>query len=269
MSAPPDGPVGSHPADRPGHVRRALTVWLVLSVIFIVIAVALSAAVNPTTASSVAGFATLTNMIFTVLAIPVALFVWVFVFYSLVVFRERRAAGASVADLEDGPPLQASVGVQVAWLGITAALAVFLIGWGMFGFFTETTGASSRPLVVEVTGQQWLWTYRYPSLGGVQSTTLELPVGRPVSFRVTSDDVLHGFAVDALGVLIDANPGQWSTTPTVTPDKTGDFETRCVELCGLYHTYMWSPVKVVSASDFASWVSANGGHMDATATAGA
>ena len=49
--------------------------------------------------------------------------------------------------------------------------------------------------MVDVTGQQWTWTYYYPSLG-VQSHVLELPLGRPVEFRVTSDDVLHGFAID-------------------------------------------------------------------------
>ena len=84
-------------------------------------------------------------------------------------------------------------------------------------------------------------------------------MGRPVQFRVTSDDVLHGFVIDGLGVAMDANPGIWVTAPTVTPNKLGNYATRCVELCGLYHTYMWSRVRVVSASNFASWVAANRG----------
>jgi len=32
-----------------------------------------------------------------------------------------------------------------------------------------------------------------------------------------------------------------------------------VELCGLYHSYMWESVKVVSADDFNSWIIAQGG----------
>ena len=32
---------------------------------------------------------------------------------------------------------------------------------------------------------------------------------------------------------------------------------RCVELCGLYHTYMWSRVLVVRPASFAAWVAAN------------
>jgi cytochrome c oxidase subunit II len=115
---------------------------------------------------------------------------------------------------------------------------------------------------VDVTGQQWMWTYAYPSLG-VESNVLELPVGRPVEFRVTSEDVLHGFVIDGLAVAMDANPGWWTTAPTVTPNRIGDYTTRCVELCGLYHSYMWSRVQVVSASAFSSWVAANGGNASA------
>ena len=202
------------------------------------------------------GFANLTDLVFTAIGVPIALFVWVFVFYSLVVFREKTAADGQVEQLQDGPPLQASGRQQVGWLAVTGALAIFFVGWGMFGFYKQTTDPPAHPLVVEVTAQQWLWTYAYPSLG-VQSNVLELPLGRPVTFRITSKDVLHGFVINNLGVAMDANPGQWVDAPTVTPNKLGSFSARCVELCGLYHTYMWSRVRVVSDSDFTAWVKAN------------
>jgi len=247
---------------QPRHVRRILKLWAVLSVVCVAIAIAINPLIAPSSASSVAGFANLTDLVFTVLAIPVGLFVWLFVGYSVVVFRARVPAGTSAEDLDDGPPLQARPGQQIAWLAITGTLAVFLVGWGMFGFYKQTTDPPANPLVVNVTGQQWLWTYSYPSLG-VQSNVLELPVRRPVEFRVTSDDVLHGFVINGLGVAMDANPGMWATAPIITPTKLGNFTTRCVELCGLYHTYMWSRVEVVSASDFAAWVAANGGRLSA------
>jgi cytochrome c oxidase subunit 2 len=173
------------------------------------------------------------------------------VFYSLVVFREKAAGRAG--ELADGPPLQARPWQQITWLAITGALAIFLVGWGMFGFYRQTTDPPANPLVVDVTGQQWTWTYSYPSLG-VQSHELVLPLGRPVRFRVTSDDVLHGFAINGLGVAMDANPGFWVSAPVVTPTRLGSLTARCVELCGLYHTYMWSRVIVVTSADFAAWV---------------
>jgi cytochrome c oxidase subunit II len=244
------------------HVRRVLKLWAALSVICVVLVLLLGSVVNPTSGSSAAGFANLTNVLFTAMAVPVALFVWVFVGYSVVVFRVTRPAGGGAGDLADGPPLEAKPGQQVAWLAITGALAIFLVGWGMFGFYKQTTDPPAKPLVVEVTGQQWMWTYSYPALG-VQSNVLELPLNRPVQFRVTSDDVLHGFEVEGLGVLMDANPGWWATAPTVTPTRLGRYSTRCDELCGLYHSYMWSEVKVVPPTDFSAWVTANGGNATA------
>src|SRR5271167_4433258 len=92
---------GTQPA-RPqvSHLRRVLRIWAVLSVICVVLVIVLGPIVNPTSASSTASFANLTNVVFTALAVPVGLFVWVFVGYSVVAFRERRA-GAPVEELED------------------------------------------------------------------------------------------------------------------------------------------------------------------------
>jgi cytochrome c oxidase subunit II len=250
-----------------GHIRRVLTIWAVLSVVCIALCVLIVPVVGTKSASSVAGFANLTDLVFTVLAVPVALFVWVFVFYSLVVFRQKAPATGRAEDLEDGPPLQPRPWQQIMWLAITGALAIFLVGWGMFGFYRQTTDPPSNPLVVDVTGQQWTWTYYYPSLG-VQSHVLELPLGQPVEFRVTSDDVLHGFAIDELGVAMDANPGFWVTAPIVTPTRLGQMTARCVELCGLYHTYMWTQVEVVTPADFTAWVAANGGNPGAASARG-
>ena len=264
--SPPEAHAGSGQKE-PRHVRRILRLWLVLSVICIAIAFLINPLIAPESATSVAGFANLTDLLFTVLAVPVGLFVWLFIGYSVVVFRERAPAGTNVEELQDGPPLQARPGQQIAWLAITGALAIFLVGWGMFGFYKQTTDPPANPLVVNVTGQQWLWTYSYPSLG-VKSNVLELPLRRPVQFRVISDDVLHGFVVNGLGVAMDANPGVWATAPIVTPTKLGDYTTRCVELCGLYHTYMWSPVRVVAASDFAAWIVANGGNPNGATRTG-
>ena len=92
------------------------------------------------------------------------------------------------------------------WLVITTILALTTVAWGMFGFFTATTYNPPSPLVVDVTGQQWLWTFHYPKQN-ITSNVLELPKGQPVQFRVTSLDVLHGFAVPQLGIAMDANPG--------------------------------------------------------------
>jgi cytochrome c oxidase subunit 2 len=122
--------------------------------------------------------------------------------------------------------------------------------------------AASAPdrLVINVTGQQWLWTFSYPGEGNVQSDVLYLPENRPVVFDVTSEDVIHSFWVEQMGIKIDANPGVVTQT-SVTPTMLGTFDVRCAELCGLYHSNMETTAKVVSPADFTAWLTAHGGHQ--------
>ncbi len=249
------GNAGGTPPARTGprHLRRAVILWAALSIIGIAVWLLVAQYVLPTTITDSGSFANTTLVVFTALAIPVAMFVWVFLIYSLVAFR------VSGPPTEDGIPLQPSSGIQIGWLGITSILCLFLVIWGMFGLYQETNAASSDTLVVKITGQQWLWTFFYPQYGvSSEGQVLELPVNRPVQFVVTSKDVLHGFSIQALGVRVDANPGQTTTTQIVTPTQIGEYSVVCVELCGLYHTYMWSAVKVVSQQDFDAWINQGG-----------
>ena len=250
-------PGTTSPAARePNHFRRAMTLWVVLSIIGIVIWALLAQFILPQGASDLDGTDDFTIIVFTDLAIPVAMFVFVFLAYSLIFFRVKDRP------TEDPVPLKPRPGLQIGWLGITSALCLFLFIWGLVAAYEETSAASApNILVVHVTGQQWLWTFDYPQYGvSVQKQVIDLPVGRPVQFVVTSEDVLHGFSIRALGVRIDANPGEMTTTPVITPTKMGSYTVNCVELCGLLHSYMWEAVNVVSTSDFSSWIGSQGGH---------
>lgn len=239
----------------PNHLRRAIIIWVVLSVIGIVLVIVTSPFVLPVAASGLGATDNTTMEMLTILSVPVALFVFVFLIYCLIVFRVNGRP------TEDAPVLKPRPGLQIGWMGITGALCLFLLIWGMFGFYQDTVASATSPLVVQVTAQQWLWTFNYPQYGtSSQGQVLELPVNRPVVFNVISDDVLHGFSIQALGIRVDANPGEMTTTPLVTPSRIGSYDVRCVEICGLYHSYMWTSVQVVSTSTFDSWIISQGGH---------
>lgn len=241
----------------PDHFRRAMTSWVVVSIVGIVIWTILSPFILPQGASNLEALDDFTIVIFTDLAIPVAAFVFVFLAYSLIFFRSKDRP------TEDPVPLKPRPGLQIGWLGITSALCLFLFIWGMIAYYQETSAApNSSTIIVQATAQQWQWTFNYPQFGATSQggQVIELPLNRPVQFVVTSKDVLHGFAIRALGVRVDANPGELTTTSVVTPTVLGSYTVNCVELCGLYHSYMWEAVNVVDQSTFNSWITSQGGH---------
>ena len=94
-------------------------------------------------------------------------------------------------------------------------------------------------LQVQVIGQQWTWTYRYPQFGGMESTQLMLPVNTPVTFHVTSLDVIHSFWAYQLGVKADANP-QVDNVAYTMAKALGSVTVRCSELCGIWHGAMFN-----------------------------
>ena len=65
--------------------------------------------------------------------------------------------------------------------------------------------------------------------------------------------MVHSFWAYELGVKADANPGV-DNIAFVKPSKLGTFQIRCAELCGLWHGYMFDTGKVVTASQFATWI---------------
>jgi cytochrome c oxidase subunit 2 len=107
-------------------------------------------------------------------------------------------------------------------------------------------------LQVQVIGQQWQFTYRYPQFGGMESTQLLLPLNRPVAFHVTSLDVIHSFWAYQLGVKADANPGVDNVAYTTTR-QLGGFTVRCSELCGIWHGAMFDSGRVVTPAAFLAW----------------
>ena len=250
---------GASPArQEPHHLRTAIIIWVVLSIIGIALWLVVAPFVYPPTeiASNLGSDDDFTFLVLTVLSVPVAMFVWVFLGYSLFAFRVKDRP------TEDGVPLQPRPSLQIGWLGITGAMCLFLLIWGFAALYLETAASASNTLVVQVTGQQWMWTFNYPQYGlSSQNQVIELPVNRPMQFVVTSKDVLHGFAIRELGVRVDANTGEVTTTPLETPTKIGNYSVYCVELCGLYHSYMWQAVKVVDNASFNSWILSQGGHL--------
>ena len=229
-------------------------IWLVMTIIGVLIGLFAPVHLLSGESSSTAGSVKLTIIVFTVAAAPVAAVVYGIGLYSLFMWRGRKS-GASDVPPADGPPIRGHGPASAIWLGISTILVVFLLFWGMSVLSSENT-IQDDPIHVKVIGQQWQWTFQYGGTG-VETTDLVLPVDRQIIFDVASKDVTHGFWPVQLGVQIDANPGFIVQIETV-PNKLGQFDVRCSQLCGLNHSNMQTTGLVVTQKKFEHWLAKQG-----------
>jgi len=200
------------------------------------------------------------EVILTALATPVLLMIWVYFGYAIRNFRQEGAA------IVDGPAITGHRRVEVTWLIATSAVVVGLAVFGTAELLTQGGSGGGegpnpvakpadwrRALPIQVIGQQWLWTFRYPTYGGVETTRLDLPVNREIEFHVTSLDVIHDFWAVELGVKADAVLGA-DNIAYDKPLELGSFQVRCDELCGLWHGHMNTTGRVLSDAGFTAWI---------------
>ena len=255
----------------PRHGLRLFLIWLVLSLAAtLVIWFVWSPHMPPGDMSDQARHQQFDIAVLAVSAAPVVIFVLLYFVYSIVVWR------AKPGDDGDGEPIYGNTKVQATWIIGTTVIVLWLFVFGtveLAGTAGAGSGEGPSPiwtlagtqstswapggntiLQVQVIGQQWVWTYRYPQFGGMESTELMLPVDTPVTFHVTSLDVIHSFWAYQLGVKADANP-QVDNVAYTTPKALGSVTVRCSELCGIWHGAMFNYGHVVTQTAFASWAS--------------
>jgi len=223
--------------------------WGILTAVGVVLSVWLPHRYFPVALSNDMHLTYTTTILFSILAAPVASGVYA---AALHILRHYRYRGEGVPPA--APQIRENTKTVITWLTASLVLTVFVLVWGLGALAAENNSASSDPLVVNVVGQQWLWSFSYPG-SHVESNVLMLPDNREVEFRVTSEDVTHGFWIVNMGVQIDANPGVITTIHT-TPDKLGTLEVRCEQFCGLNHAFMDAVGHVVTKAQFSSWLAA-------------
>jgi cytochrome c oxidase subunit 2 len=166
--------------------------------------------------------------------------------YSVLKFRARPD------DDSDGPPIHGHTGLEIAWTAMPAVL-VTIIAIVSAIELARNTHVPANHMTVDVTAQQFAWTFNYPQSGNVTSPLLRLPLRKPVELKITSLDVIHSFWVPEFGQKQDAVPGL-TTNLVITPTKVGTYPLICTELCGLGHAVMRSQAIVMTPGKFAAWV---------------
>jgi cytochrome c oxidase subunit 2 len=199
-----------------------------------------------------------------------------FFLYTLIRFRQSANPTADYTGVKSHTS---------SYLEIAVALieAVLLVGFAIPAWATRVNElpAEGDSTVVRVVARQFEWHVHYPGPDGMIGRTapdlitptnaigldrddpaaaddlatinqLNLPVDTPTIVHLTTQDVIHSFAVAELRVKQDAIPGQ-EIPVWFTPTLAGNYEINCSQLCGLGHYRMRGFVTIQTDAEFQNW----------------
>jgi cytochrome c oxidase subunit 2 len=199
------------------------------------------------------------------LIFAISLFVLALMIYVIVRFSEKRNPTPSKTTH--------NTMVEVLWTAVPILILV-VIGLFSLPLLYNSDDTVDADMTVKVIGRQWYWSYEYPDHGDftfdaflvpddeiegdqvrLLSTdeNLVLPIGKKIRVLVTSSDVLHAFAMPALGAKVDAVPGRTNEI-WFDIDEVGMYYGQCSELCGSGHAFMPIAIQAVTQADFDAWV---------------
>jgi cytochrome c oxidase subunit 2 len=199
-------------------------------------------------------------------------------FFVFVLFRFRKRANPTAS--YTGAKGKISKGIEVA---VAIVEVVLLVGYAIPAWArrVQQFPAETEAVRVHVVGEQFAWNVHYPGPDGKFGRTdiklvsadnplgldrtdpnakddvttinqLNLPIDRPVLVQLSSKDVIHSFGLYEMRVKQDAVPGMQIPVWFI-PNRAGEYEITCSQLCGLGHFRMRGFVTVQSQADFTKW----------------
>ncbi|MBN9412377.1 MAG: cytochrome c oxidase subunit II [Candidatus Paracaedimonas acanthamoebae] len=162
--------------------------------------------------------------------------------------------------------------LEVVWTLVPAAILLG-IAFPSFKLLYFMDRTHEPEMTLKVTGHQWYWSYEYPEakisfdsymiqdadLKPGQQRLLEVdheivvPIETNIRILVTSADVLHSWAMPALGIKQDTIPGRLRET-WMRIVKSGTYYGQCSELCGVNHAFMPIKIRAVSKQEYEQWL---------------
>jgi cytochrome c oxidase subunit II len=198
-------------------------------------------------------------------------------FYSLVKFRAKR--GRVAAQIHGNTRLEISWTVGAALILVVLSAVTFAklgdiqnppnsspdglqLAQGMLtASTTEPSPPNGKKLTICVTGRQYIWRYTYganckSNAFGLPYSYQEMvvPANTTVVLDIQATDVIHSWWIPKLGGKFDAVPGYRNFTWFKAPRAGELYKGQCAELCGRNHADMTARVRVVSPSEYESWL---------------
>jgi cytochrome c oxidase subunit 2 len=154
------------------------------------------------------------------------------------------------------------------WITIPHALVlvcdVFIIVGSIRVWYNVKQQLPEADSTVRIIGQQWAWTFQHPGPDNELDTPddiftvndLHVEVDKTYHFRLESRDVLHSFSVPVFRLKQDAVPGR-AITGWFQPNRVGEHDIQCAEICGIGHGIMAARIHIQDANQHAEWIAEN------------
>jgi cytochrome c oxidase subunit II len=194
-------------------------------------------------------FAQLTDQLF-MTTVKWAALVFVLVEGALLysMFRFRAKPG----DVEP-EQIHGNTTVEIIWTVIPALILAMIAVPTVKAIFKTNAIPGKDALTIEVVGHQWWWEFRYPEFNITTANELHVPVGRMVSLRMGSADVIHSFWIPQFAGKRDVFPNR-ETRLWFTAEDAGEYPGQCAEFCGIQHARMAYRVVAQSPEAFDGWI---------------
>nr|YP_008081959.1 cytochrome c oxidase subunit II [Ziphius cavirostris]AGK37950.1 cytochrome c oxidase subunit II [Ziphius cavirostris]AGK37964.1 cytochrome c oxidase subunit II [Ziphius cavirostris]AGK37977.1 cytochrome c oxidase subunit II [Ziphius cavirostris]AGK38016.1 cytochrome c oxidase subunit II [Ziphius cavirostris]AGK38029.1 cytochrome c oxidase subunit II [Ziphius cavirostris] len=162
--------------------------------------------------------------------------------------------------------------VETIWT-ILPAIILIMIALPSLRILYMMDEINNPSLTVKTMGHQWYWSYEYTDYEDLNfdsymiptsdlkpgelrllevDNRMVIPMEMTVRVLVSSEDVLHSWAVPSLGLKTDAIPGRLNQT-TLMSTRPGLFYGQCSEICGSNHSFMPIVLELVPLENFEKW----------------
>nr|QLY90099.1 cytochrome c oxidase subunit 2 [Metalimnobia quadrinotata] len=164
--------------------------------------------------------------------------------------------------------------IEVIWTVLPAFTLIF-IALPSLRLLYLMDEINNPALTLKTIGHQWYWSYEYSDFLNIEfdsymiptndlnidgfrlldvDNRIVLPMNSQIRILVTAADVLHSWAIPALGVKVDATPGRLNQTNFLI-NRPGLFYGQCSEICGANHSFMPIVIESVPSNYFINWIS--------------
>nr|YP_009184312.1 cytochrome c oxidase subunit II [Chaetophractus vellerosus]ALO62322.1 cytochrome c oxidase subunit II [Chaetophractus vellerosus]ALO62335.1 cytochrome c oxidase subunit II [Chaetophractus vellerosus] len=162
--------------------------------------------------------------------------------------------------------------VETVWT-ILPAIILILIALPSLRILYMMDEINNPLLTIKAMGHQWYWSYEYTDYEDLNfdsymiptmdlkpgelrllevDNRVVLPMEMPIRMLISSEDVLHSWAVPSLGLKTDAIPGRLNQA-TLMATRPGLYYGQCSEICGSNHSFMPIVLEMVPLKHFENW----------------